>query len=35
MPNFNDLVRKADYNAETKDIKDKYLITSDNNKFNK
>ena len=33
IPNVNDLVKKADYDAEIKDIKDKYLSTFDYNKF--
>ena len=33
MPNISDLVKIADYDAEIKDIKDKYFITSDFNKF--
>ena len=33
IPNFSDLVKKADYDAEIKYIKDKYFATSDYNKF--
>ena len=33
IPNFSDLVKKADYDAEIKDIKNKYFTTSDYNKF--
>ena len=33
IPNISDLVKKADYDNETKDIKDKYFITSNDNKF--
>ena len=31
--NVSDLVKKADYHAEMKDIKNKYFSTSDYNKF--
>ena len=33
VPNVNNLVKKADYNAEIKDVKDKYFTTSEYNKF--
>ena len=33
IPNVSDLVKKADYDAEMKDIKNKYFSTSDYNKF--
>ena len=33
IPNFSDLVKKADYDAEIKDIKNKYFTTSDYNMF--
>ena len=33
MPNVSDLVKKANYDAETKDFKNKYFNTSDYNKF--
>ena len=32
IPNISDLVKKADYDAEIKDIKIKYFTTSDYNK---
>ena len=33
IPKFSDLVKKSDYDAEVKDIKNKYFTTSDYNKF--
>ena len=33
MPNVSDLVKKANYDAEIKDFKNKYFNTSDYNKF--
>ena len=33
IPNFSDLVKKADYDAKISDIEDKYFTTSDYNKF--
>ena len=33
IPNVSDLVKKTDYDAEIKDIKNKYFTTSDYNKF--
>ena len=33
IPNASDLVKKADYDAEIKDIKSKYFTTSDYNKL--
>ena len=33
IPNVSDLVKKADYDAEIRDIKDKYFTTSDYSKF--
>ena len=33
IPNISDLIKKADYDAEIKDIKNKYFTTSDYNKF--
>ena len=33
IPNVRDSVKKADYDAEIKDIKNKYFTTSDCNKF--
>ena len=33
IPNVNDLVQKADYNEDIKDIKDKYFTRPDCNKF--
>ena len=33
IPHVSDLVKNADYDAEMKDIKNKYFTTSDYNKF--
>ena len=33
IPNASDVAKKADYDAEIKDIKDNYFTTSDYNKF--
>ena len=33
IPNISDLVKKADYEAKIKDIKDKYFTTFEYNKF--
>ena len=33
IPNVRNLVKKADYDAEIKDIKNKYFTTSDYTKF--